>query len=59
VQKPIRTGMVGDHTTEATGGLNEGDQILMPQAQVSPGSGGNRSGGAGWRRRPLTAGSIV
>ena len=27
---PIETGVVGDSTTEVTGGLNEGDRVLLP-----------------------------
>jgi HlyD family secretion protein len=44
-QKPFQPGLVGDDKTEVLSGLQEGEQILLPQAQVSPGSGGNRSGG--------------
>lgn len=48
MQKPFQPGAVGDDRTEVLSGLNEGDQILLPQAQVqaTPG-GGNRGGGGG------------
>jgi len=46
-QKQFQPGLVGDDSTEVVSGLSEGEQILLPQAQVSPGSGGNRSGGGG------------
>jgi len=46
-QTPIETGVVGDQFTEVTGGLNDGQQIVLPTVRVSSGSGTTRGGGGG------------
>jgi HlyD family secretion protein len=49
VQVPFQPGLVGDDNTQVLSGLNEGQEIQMPQAQVSAnpsgGGGGGRGGG--------------
>jgi HlyD family secretion protein len=50
--KPVlhqfQPGLVGDDNTEVLSGLNEGQQIMLPQAQPRPGAGsGSTSGGGG------------
>jgi HlyD family secretion protein len=47
VQVPFQPGAVGDDTTQVVSGLHEGQEILLPQAQVqgTPGGGGGRGGG--------------
>ena len=47
VQTPIETGVVGDQFTEVTGGLNDGEQIVMPTIRAASGSGNTRGGGFG------------
>jgi HlyD family secretion protein len=49
VQTPIDTGVVGDQFTEVTGGLNDGEQIVIPTVRVATGTGGGttRFGGGG------------
>jgi HlyD family secretion protein len=53
VRVPFRAGAVGDDTTQVLSGLREGQPILTPEAQVSPGAGtgvrggGGRGGGSG------------
>jgi HlyD family secretion protein len=49
VQKQFTPGAVGDDRTEVQSGLNEGDQILLPQAQVQSTPGGGGGGGGGGR----------
>jgi len=51
VQTPIDTGVVGDQFTEVTGGLNDGEQIVIPTVRVASGTGGGttRFGGGGVR----------
>ncbi len=44
VQTQIVTGVVGDQYTEVTGGLNEGEQIVLPTIRVASGSGATRGG---------------
>ena len=46
---PIDTGVVGDQFTDVTGGLNDGEQIVIPTVRVASGTGGgtNRFGGGG------------
>jgi HlyD family secretion protein len=40
-------GAVGDDNTQVLGGLSEGQQILLPQAGITPGGGsGSTSGGS-------------
>jgi HlyD family secretion protein len=47
-QTPIETGVVGDQFTEVTGGLNDGEQVVIPTVRVSSGtSGGGGRGGFG------------
>jgi len=47
-QTPIETGIVGDQYTEVTGGLNDGEQIVIPTVRVSTGGATtNRGGGFG------------
>ena len=50
VQREFQPGMVGDDSTQVLSGLNEGQEIQLPQAQVSgapsaPGGGGGGGGG--------------
>lgn len=47
VQTPINTGVVGDSYTEVTGGLNDGEQIVLPTVRVASGTGSTRGGGLG------------
>ena len=55
VQTPIETGVVGDQFTEVTGGVNEGEQIVLPTVRAATGSGtnsgrfGGGNGGGGVR----------
>jgi HlyD family secretion protein len=44
---PIETGVVGDQFTEVTGGLNDGEQIVIPTVRVSTGTGTTRGGFGG------------
>nr|MDQ6919913.1 hypothetical protein [Candidatus Dormibacteraeota bacterium] len=48
---PVTTGLVGDSTTEIRAGLNDGDQVALPQARTSasPAAGGGGGGGGGNR----------
>ena len=43
----IETGVVGDQYTEVTGGLNDGEQVVIPSVRVSSGSGSTRGGFGG------------
>ena len=45
-QTPIETGVVGDTYTEVTGGLNQGEQVIIPTLRVPSSTGGTRGGGA-------------
>ena len=45
VQTPIETGVVGDQYTEVTGGLNDGEQVVLPTIRAATGTGTTRSGG--------------
>ena len=47
VQTPVETGVVGDQYTEVTGGLNNGEQIVLPTVRAATGSGTTRGGGFG------------
>lgn len=47
VQTPIQTGVVGDQFTEVTGGLNDGEQIVLPTVRVATGTGTTRGGFGG------------
>ena len=44
VATPIDTGVVGDQFTEVTGGLNDGEQIVLPTVRAATGTGSSRSG---------------
>jgi HlyD family secretion protein len=46
-QTPIETGVVGDQFTEVTGGLNDGEQVVIPTVRVTSGSGSTRGGFGG------------
>ncbi len=47
-QTQIETGVVGDQFTEGTGGLNDGEQVVIPTVRISTsGSGTNRGTGNG------------
>ena len=47
-QTQIETGVVGDQFTEITGGLNDGEQIVIPTVRAATsGSGTNRGTGTG------------
>ena len=49
-QAPFQPGLVGDDNTQVLSGLTEGQEIQLPQAQVSAnpsGGGGGRGGGGG------------
>ena len=43
----IDVGVVGDQYTEVTGGLNDGEQVVIPTVRVSSSSGSTRGGGFG------------
>lgn len=45
VQTPIDTGVVGDSFTEVVGGLNDGEQIVLPTIKAATGTGSTRGGG--------------
>jgi HlyD family secretion protein len=47
-QTAIETGVVGDQFTEVTGGLNDGEQIVVPSVRVTTGTGTTRGGGGGF-----------
>ena len=46
-ETPIETGVVGDQFTEVTGGLNDGEQIVIPTVKAATSSGGGRGGFGG------------
>src|SRR5262249_23278 len=46
-QTPSETGVVGDQFTEVTGGLNDGEQVVIPTVRVASGSGTTRGGFGG------------
>jgi len=58
VQTPIETGVVGDQFTEVTGGLNDGESVVLPtvRAASGTGSGSTRLGGGGGGQRPVVIG---
>ena len=47
VQTPVETGVVGDQFTEVTGGLNDGEQVVIPTVRVTSGTGNSRGFGGG------------
>lgn len=47
VLTPITTGVSGDTYTEVTGGLNDGEQIVIPTLKAASGTGTNRGGFGG------------
>jgi len=44
---PVEIGIVGDTTTEIVGGVNEGDQLVLPTVATSTNNGFPRGGGGG------------
>ncbi|HEX4359205.1 MAG TPA: HlyD family efflux transporter periplasmic adaptor subunit, partial [Pseudonocardia sp.] len=46
-QAPFQPGLVGDDNTQVLSGLTEGQEIQLPQAQVSASNGGAGGGGGG------------
>jgi len=44
-QVQFQPGLVGDDNTQVQSGLNEGQEIQLPQAQVSANPGGGGGGG--------------
>jgi HlyD family secretion protein len=47
VQTPIETGVAGDQFTEVTGGLNDGEKIVLPTVKAATGGGARGAGGGG------------
>src|SRR4029077_1319792 len=47
VQTPVETGVGGDQYTEGTGGLNDGEQVVLPTVRAATGTGSTRGGGFG------------
>jgi multidrug efflux pump subunit AcrA (membrane-fusion protein) len=57
VQTQIETGVVGDQYTEVTGGLNDGEQVVLPTVRTPTGtSGSGRFGGGGGGNKPVVIG---
>jgi HlyD family secretion protein len=48
IQTPVETGVVGDQFTEITGGLNDGEQIVLPTVRVATGTGAGTTRGGGF-----------
>ena len=48
VQTPIDTGVAGDQFTQVTGGLNDGEQVVIPTVRVTTGTGNTRGGAGGF-----------
>ena len=55
-QTPVDTGVVGDQFTEITGGVNEGEQIVIPTLRATTGTGTNRGFGGGFGGGRIGAG---
>ena len=49
VSTEVDPGLVGDTLTEIKGGLNEGDQVVLPTVRLSTSQRGNTFGGGGIR----------
>jgi len=49
VSTEVETGLVGDTLTEIRGGLDEGDQLVLPTVRLSTTQKGNAFGGGGIR----------
>lgn len=47
IQTPVDTGIVGDTYTEIVGGLNDGEQVVLPTVRVTSGTGTRGFGGGG------------
>lgn len=47
VATPIDTGVVGDQYTEVTGGLNDGERVVLPTIRAATGTGTTRGGFGG------------
>jgi HlyD family secretion protein len=48
VATPVDTGVVGDQFTEVVGGLNDGEQVVLPTVRAATGTGGTRGLGGGF-----------
>jgi multidrug efflux pump subunit AcrA (membrane-fusion protein) len=48
VATPIDTGVVGDQYTEVVGGLNDGEQVVLPTVRAATGTGTTRGLGGGF-----------
>ena len=46
-QTAVDLGVVGDQFTQVTGGLNDGEQIVLPTVKTATGTGTGRTGGFG------------
>ena len=46
-QTAVELGVVGDQFTQVTGGLNDGEQVVLPTVRSATGSSTNRAGGFG------------
>src|SRR5215472_8478176 len=46
-QTAVELGVIGDQFTQVTGGLNDGEQIVLPTVRSATGSSTNRGGGFG------------
>jgi multidrug efflux pump subunit AcrA (membrane-fusion protein) len=47
VATPVDTGVVGDQYTEVVGGLNDGEQVVLPTVRAATGTGSTRGFGGG------------
>ncbi len=48
VATPIDTGVVGDQYTEVVGGINDGEQVVLPTVRAATGTGSTRGLGSGF-----------